>query len=89
MFCAACIVKSDDKSNCLYIGYGITFDGVGSWSFVNYYAWNVLTFGVVCSSSSYTDNCEDDFLVLCEGPTDDINGSVNSAEKKFSIIFSK
>ena len=29
------------------------------------------------------------FLVLGEGPTDDINGSVGAAEQKFSVNFSK
>ena len=29
------------------------------------------------------------FLVLCEGPTDDINNSIATAKKKFSINFSK
>ena len=29
------------------------------------------------------------FLLLGEGPIDDINDSISAAEKKFSIIFSK
>ena len=33
--------------------------------------------------------CKNNFLLLGEGPTDDINGSVDSSEKNFSIKFSK
>ena len=50
---------------------------------------NVTIFGVANSSSSHTDNCKNNFLVLGEGPTDDINDSIGAAEKKFSINFSK
>ena len=45
----------------------------------------VITFGVKNSSSSHPDNRKNYFLVLSKGPTDDINGSVGTAEKKFSI----
>ena len=45
----------------------------------------VVTFVVKNSSSSHTDNRKNYFLVLSKGPTDDINGSVGTAEKKFSI----
>ena len=46
-------------------------------------------FGVDNSSSSHTNNCKIHFLVLGEGPNDDINGSVGALEKNFSINFSK
>ena len=45
----------------------------------------VVTFGVKNSSSSHTENRKNYFLVLSKGPTDDINGSVGTAEKNFSI----
>ena len=45
----------------------------------------VITSGVKNSSSSHTDNHKNYFLVLSKGPTDDINGSVDTAEKNFSI----
>ena len=41
------------------------------------------------NASSHTDNCKNNFLLLGEGLTDDINGSVGSAEKNFSIKFGK
>ena len=49
-----------------------------------------MIFGVGNSSSPHTDNGTTNFLVLTEGPTDDINGIFGVVEKKFSIItFSK
>ena len=73
----------------MYIGYGIAFDGAGSWSFGNHFASNVVIFGVDNSSLSRTDNHEIIFLVLGEGSTDEINGSVGTAEKRLCINFSK
>ena len=48
-----------------------------------------MIFGVNNSSSSHADNCKNKILVLCEGPTYDINWSFGAAEKKLSINFSK
>ena len=53
------------------------------------FAINVISFGVDDNSSSHADNCENNVLVLCEGPSYGIEGSFGSAEKKFSINFSK
>ena len=68
---------------------GIAFDGEGSWSFGNDFARNVIIFGVDNNSSSHTDNRKNNFLVLGEGPSQGINDSTGSAEKKISINFSK
>ena len=51
-----------------YIGYGIAFDEVGSSSFGNDFAWNVIIFGFDNSSSSHTDNRKNNLLVQDEGP---------------------
>ena len=72
----------------MYIGHGTAFDGLGSWSFGNDSAMNVIIFGVD-NSSTYTNNCKNNFLVLPEEPTDNIDGSTEAAEKKLSINFSK
>ena len=40
-------------------------------------------------SSSDTDNCKNNFLLLGEDAIDGINGSFNSPYKKFSFTFSK
>ena len=73
----------------MYYGQGITLESAGSWRFDNDTATNVIMFGVDNSSSSYFDNCKNNFLVVDEGPTLGINGSFCSLEKKFSINFSK
>ena len=88
-FGATNVRKNSDKSKWAYTGYGIVFDGGGSWSFGNDFVRNVIIFGVDNSSSSHTDNHKNNFLVLGEGTTYDINGSFGAAEKKFSINFTK
>ena len=55
----------------------------------NEFDWNVIVFDVDSSSSSHTDNRKNIFLVLDQGATDDIDGSIGVAEKKFSINFRK
>ena len=66
----------------MYSGYGISFNGAGSWSFNNDSAKNVIIFGVDNSSSWNTDNPKENFLILSEGPTYGINGSFGSPQKK-------
>ena len=50
---------------------------------------NVVIFGIDNSSSSHTDNLRNGFLILGEGDTFGINGSLGAPEKKFCINFSK
>ena len=57
--------------------------------FSNHCARNVVTFGVDNSSSSHTDNCKNNVLVLGEWSTDDVNDSAGAAEKRFIINSSK
>ena len=85
MFGATNIEKNSDKRKWVYSSYGIAFDSVGLWSFSR----NVTIFGVDNSSSSHADNCKNIFLVLGEEPTDGIIDSIGTAEKKFSINFTK
>ena len=70
------------KLNVFFSGYGIAFDGAGSWIFVNDFTRNVVIFGVNNNSSSHYENCKIIFLVFGERPPDDINGSFESPEKK-------
>ena len=83
------IVKDSYKNKYVYAGYGIAFAVAGSWSFGNEFVRNVVIYGVDNSLSSHTDNGKSNFLMLGEVPTDDMNGSVGTAEKKFSINFRK
>ena len=84
MFVATNIVKDSDKEKYVFSGYRIAFDGTGEWKFGNEFARNVVIFGVDSSSSSHTDNCKNDFLVLGEGDTFGINRSFGAPEKKVS-----
>ena len=67
----------------------ITFDSAGSGSFGNYFARNVIIFGVDNSSLSHSDNRKNKFLILHKSPTFGINGSFGAPEKKFDINFTK
>ena len=61
----------------------------GSWGFHYDFARNVVISGDNNTSLSRTDNQKNNFLVLGEGLNDGINDSVGSAEKTFSINFTK
>ena len=87
LFGVASIVKVWIKY--VHSGYGIAFDGVGSWSFGNGFARNDVIFGVDNISSPHADKRKNNFLVLGKGPTDVINGSVCAAEQKFSVNHTK
>ena len=64
MFGTSNIVKNSDKSKYVYGGYGVAFEGVGSSSFGNNFARNVVIFSVSNSSSSPTDNRKNNSLVF-------------------------
>ena len=81
------VVKNSNKGKWICSGSRITFDGTGSWSFMNDFARNVIIFVIDNNSSSHADNRRDNFLVLGEGLTFAINGSFGLAEK-FSMNFS-
>ena len=84
---ATIIVKNSDKEKWIYNGYGIAFDGNGTWSFGNGYARNVVIFGVDNNSSSFhTDNLKNNFLVLGEGDTFGINESPGALKKSLVLI---
>ena len=89
LFGATSIVKNSDKEKYVYSGYGVAFDGKGEWSFDNGTARNVIIFGFDNSLSFHSENCENEFLILGEGPIFEINGSFGSPEKKLSINFTK
>ena len=80
LFGATSTVKIRDESKYIYSGYGIAFDGACSCSFGNAFAENIVI---------YTDFRKNNFSVLCKGPNNDVNDSVGSAGKMFSIDFNK
>ena len=81
-------VKYSDKEKYVYSGYAITFDSEGSWSFNNSTARNIVIFGFDNNSSSHSDNCKNNFLILGEFPIFEISGSFGWPQKKFSVNFS-
>ena len=83
LFGATNTIKNSDKEKYWYSCCGLTFDGKGEWSFGNDFARNVLIFGVDNSSSSYSENRKNNFLILCEDPTLRINWRFESSEKTF------
>ena len=89
MFATTNIAKNSDKSKYVYSNYGKSLDGAGLWSFGNNFPRNFVKFVVDDSLLSHTDNHKNNFLVLVEGQTDDINGSASKAEEMFSFNFNK
>ena len=56
-------------------------------SFSNDFRRNAVIFGVDNSSILHTDSLKNIFLVLSDGPTENINGSFGTTVKKYSINF--
>ena len=79
-------VKIVIKGKYVHSGSGIGFHGTDSWSFGNDNAENIVIFYVNNSSSSHVDSHENIFSVLDEGPTDEINGSFDTAEQNLVFI---
>ena len=50
-----------------YSVYGISLNHEGSWNVANDFDENVIIFGVDNKSSSHTENCRNNFLVLSQG----------------------
>ena len=66
--------------------YGIAIDGKGEWNFGNESARTVVISGIDNSSSSHTDNCKDDILMLVEGDSFSINGNFGAPKKSLILI---
>ena len=78
LFRPTSVVKTSDKENYIYSGYGITFGSAGSWSFEDNFARNVIIFGADNSSSPHSDNRKNNFSILGQGPTYGINENFGS-----------
>ena len=93
MFGAIKIVKNIDKDKWIYNGFGKAFDGNFLLSFGNTFARKFVHFGVGISSSSHSDNRKNNFLILDEGSTYDVNGIIlmdlARQKERFCIDFSK
>ena len=88
LFGAIKLTKNVDINKYKYSGYGIGFDGNGSFLFPSgRFGQNVTIFGVDMSSSVHVDNNKKDILILGEGPTQGSDNKTLAAEKKYSINF--
>ena len=83
LFGPTSVVKTNDKENYIYSGYGITFGSAGSRSFEDNFARNVVIFGADNSSSPHSDNRKNNFLILGQGPTYGINENFGLLEEMF------
>ena len=89
LFDAVKLTKYVDIDLYKYSGYGIRFDRKGSRSIGNEVGRNVIIFGVDMSSSSKIDNEGKDILILGKGPTQGLGEDSLTAEKLYSVNFTK
>ena len=86
------MTKTADVNKYKYSGsgYGIAFDRTSSFSFSGGgNRQNVIIFGVDMNSSVHVDNKGKDILILGKGPTQGLGEHSLTAEKMYSINFSK
>ena len=89
LFGAVKLVKNADIDKYKYSGYGIGLDMKGTFSVSNGFGGNVIIFGDNISSSVHIDSKKKYILILGEGPTQGLNGTTLTAEKKYSIYFTE
>ena len=95
LFGAVRLTKNAHIDKYKYSGYGIGFNRKRSNSIGNEVGGNVIIFGVDMSSSLHIDNKKKDILILCKGPTQEIEHtltaeklcSINFTKKKYKILF--
>ena len=78
------LTKNNDIDRYKYSGYGIGFDRKGTFSVCNGFGRNYITFGVDMSSAAHVDNKKKDISILGEGPTQGLDGTALTVEKKNS-----
>ena len=89
LFGAFSLTKNADINKYKYSGYGTRFGRRSKFSFsVGGFSQNVIIFEVDMSSSTKIDNRKKEILILCKGPTQGLQHTLN-VEKMYSIKFSK
>ena len=83
LFSAVSLTKNVDIDEYKYSGYRIGFDRKGKCSVGNGFSRNCVIFGVDMSFSEHVDNKKKDILILVEGPTQGLDGTTLTAEKKY------
>ena len=88
-FGAVKLTKNADIDKYKFFGYGIRFDGEGTFSFCcGGFGCNVTIFGVDVSSS-HADNKKKYLSILGEGPMQGLDGTTLTAQKMYLINFTK
>ena len=87
MFGAVKLTENADIDNYKYSGYGVGFDGKGTFSFPSgRFGPNAILSGVGMSSSVHVNNKRNDILILGEGGTQGLNGRILTAEKYIQLV---
>ena len=90
LFGAVKLTKNVDIDKYKYSGYGIGFDTRGTFLFpTSRLGQNVIIFGADMSSSVHANSKTKNVLVLGEGITQGLDDTTLTAEKKYSINFTK
>ena len=90
LFGAVSLTKNADVNEYKYSGYRTAFDKTSSFSFPGGGSGqNVIISAVDINLSIHVDNKGKDFLILQKGPTQGLGEHSLTAEKKYSINFSK
>ena len=90
LFGSVKVTKNADLDKCKYTGYGIGFDSCSDFLFTDgSYGKNVIIFGADMSSSVHVDNKGKDILILCEGPTQELDDTTFTTEAKYPINFTQ
>ena len=90
LFEAVSLTKNADVNKYKYFGYRIAFDRTSSFSFPGGgNGQNVIIFGADINSSIHVDNRGKDILIFGKGPTQGLGEHLLTAEKTYSIHFSK
>ena len=83
LFGSVKLTKNADLHKYKYTGYSIVLFTNGS------YGKNVIIFGADGISSVHVDNEGKNILILCEGPTQGLNGTTFTVEAKYPINFTQ
>ena len=90
LFGAVSLTKHADANKYKYSRYGTAFDRTSSFSFPDDgNGQNVIIFGVYMNSSIHVDSKGKDILIIGKGPTQGLGEHSLTAEKMYSINFSK
>ena len=90
LFQSVKLTKNTDLDKYKYSGYGIRFDSRSKFSLPDgSMGKNVIVFGGDMSSSVHIDNKGKDILILCEGPTQELNDTTLTAETVHPINFTQ